>query len=79
MSRLTLRLPESLHQALTKRAQNEGVSLNQLIVYQLARMTTVADIEEQRTIFEDIRSRYPPEEAEAALHELLAARTVAAT
>ena len=77
MSRLTLRLPESLHQALTRRARAEGVSLNQLIVYQLARMTTAADLEEQRRIFEDLRHRYPPEEAEEALRELLAARTPA--
>ena len=77
MSRLTLRLPESLHQALTRRARAEGVSLNQLIVYQLARMTTAADLEEQRRIFEELRHRYPPEEAEEALQELLAARTPA--
>ncbi len=77
MSRLTLRLPESLHRALGQRAETEGVSLNQLIVYQLARINTVADLEEQRHIFEDLRSRYPPEEAETALQELLAARTAA--
>jgi acyl-CoA hydrolase len=75
MSRLTVRLPESLHQALAHRAQAEGVSLNQLIVYQLARMTTAADLEEQRRIFEDLRRRYPPQEAEEALQKLLAART----
>ena len=75
MSRLTLRLPESLHQALTQRAHAEGVSLNQLIVYQLARMTTAADLEEQRRVFEDLRRRYPPEEAEEALQQLLGART----
>lgn len=77
MSRLTLNLPESLHRALVQRAQTEGVSLNQLIVYQLARMTTVTDVEEQRSIFEDLRRRYPPEDAEAALQELLAARAAA--
>ena len=76
MSRLTLRLPESLHQALAQRARAEGVSLNQMIVYQLARMTTAADLEEQRRIFEDLRHRYPPAEAEEALQELLAARTL---
>ena len=77
MSRLTLRLPESLHQALAQRARAEGVSLNQMIVYQLARMTTAADLEEQRRIFEDLRHRYPHEEAEGALHDLLAARAPA--
>lgn len=33
MSRLTLRLPESLHQQLSYQASQEGVSLNQYIVY----------------------------------------------
>lgn len=75
MSRLTLRLPESLHQALAQRARAEGVSLNQLIVYQLARMTTAGDLAEQRRIFDDLRHRYPAQEAEEALQQLLAART----
>lgn len=37
MSRLTLRLPETLHQQLVDLAQAEGVSLNQYIVYALTR------------------------------------------
>jgi hypothetical protein len=37
MSRLTLRLPETLHQQLIQLAQAEGVSLNQYIVYTLTR------------------------------------------
>ena len=37
MSRLTLRLPETLHQHLIKLAETEGVSLNQYIVYALTR------------------------------------------
>jgi hypothetical protein len=37
MSRLTLRLPETLHQQLINLAENEGVSLNQYIVYALTR------------------------------------------
>lgn len=37
MSRLTLRLPETLHQQLTQLAEDEGVSLNQYIVYALTR------------------------------------------
>ena len=40
MSRLTLRLPETLHQQLTGLADREGVSLNQYIVYALTRQTT---------------------------------------
>ena len=35
MSRLTLRLPETLHKQLTRLADGEGVSLNQYIVYAL--------------------------------------------
>jgi regulator of protease activity HflC (stomatin/prohibitin superfamily) len=37
MSRLTLRLPETLHQQLAHLAEREGVSLNQYIVYSLTR------------------------------------------
>ncbi len=37
MSRLSLRLPESLHQQLTFQARREGVSLNQYLVFLLAR------------------------------------------
>jgi hypothetical protein len=37
MSRLTLRLLETLHQHLIKLAETEGVSLNQYIVYALTR------------------------------------------
>ncbi len=37
MSRLTLRLPETLHQHLIKLAETQGVSLNQNIVYALTR------------------------------------------
>lgn len=37
MSRLTLRLPETLHQQLVNLALGEGVSLNQYIVYALTR------------------------------------------
>ncbi len=42
MSRLTLRLPETLHQQLARLADGEGVSLNQYIVYALTRQTTLA-------------------------------------
>ncbi|MGK7946286.1 MAG: DUF6290 family protein [Microcystaceae cyanobacterium] len=37
MSRLTVRLPETLHQQLVNLAQTEGISLNQYIVYCLTR------------------------------------------
>jgi uncharacterized protein (DUF1778 family) len=42
MSRLTLRLPETLHQQLTQLAEGEGVSLNQYIVYALTRQAALA-------------------------------------
>lgn len=42
MSRLTLRLPETLHHQLTQLAEGEGVSLNQYIVYALTRQTALA-------------------------------------
>lgn len=42
MSRLTLRLPETLHQQLILLADSEGVSLNQYIVYALTRQVTLA-------------------------------------
>ncbi len=75
MSRLTLRLPESLHQNLTRQAKAEGVSLNQMIVYLLTRMTAGADLDDQRRVFEGLLHRYPAAEAEAGLQEILAART----
>jgi predicted HicB family RNase H-like nuclease len=42
MSRLTLRLPETLHQHLAQLAEGEGVSLNQYIVYALTRQAALA-------------------------------------
>jgi len=40
MSRLTLRLPETLHRQLEAQAKHEGVSLNQYVVYALSRQLT---------------------------------------
>jgi acetylornithine deacetylase/succinyl-diaminopimelate desuccinylase-like protein len=42
MSRLTVRLPETLHQQLIHLAEGEGVSLNQYIVYALTRQVSLA-------------------------------------
>lgn len=39
MSRLTLRLPQTLHRQLNDIAESEGVSLNQYIVYALSKQT----------------------------------------
>ena len=60
MSRLTVRLPETLHQQLINLAQKEGVSLNQYIVYALTRQTSISytvtslsehDIKQQKQSF----------------------------
>ncbi len=42
MSRLTLRLPDTLHQQLEAMAEQEQISLNQYIVYALTRQVTMA-------------------------------------
>jgi hypothetical protein len=42
MSRLTGRLPGTLHDQLTTLAKREGISLNQYIVYALTRQVTLA-------------------------------------
>ena len=71
MSRLTLRLPETLHQQLAQVAEQEGVSLNQYIVYALTRQSVNApvrglatdtisaqpdlEVERQRSIFDALK------------------------
>ncbi len=61
MSRLTLRLPETLHQQLVDLAEGEGVSLNQYIVYALTRQAVLAhaiqvvpqaEVEQQQQAFQ---------------------------
>ena len=42
MGRLTLRLPDTLHERLELLAKQEGVSLNQYIVYALTQQSTLA-------------------------------------
>jgi len=42
MGRLTLRLPDTLHQKLVSLAEEEGVSLNHFIVYALTQQVTLA-------------------------------------
>lgn len=74
MARLTLRLPDSLHDTLVSRAEREGVSVNQFLVYALTQVTALDRLAEQRARFEALRSRVDPDQAEAALQELLAAR-----
>ncbi len=74
MSRFTLRLPESLHRQLSDQAQREGISLNQYLVYSLTRLVSATDLQRQLKTFTELTSRYPQEEAEAALQQLLATR-----
>ena len=74
MSRLTVRLPDSLHETLARRAEAEGVSMNQFLVYALTQVAALDLVADQRTRFEALRSRYPEEQAEAALKSLLDAR-----
>lgn len=66
MSRLTLRLPETLHQQLINLAKGEGISLNQYIVYALTRQVSSAytvetiskeDIKEQQDNFNNLLER----------------------
>lgn len=74
MARLTLRLPDSLHETLTELAEREGVSVNHLVVYALAKATAVEQAARQRAQFETMRARVPAERAEAALAQILAER-----
>ncbi len=91
MSRLTLRLPETLHQQLAKVAEQEGVSLNQYIVYALTRQTanspirgftvdTISaqpdlEIEQQRSLFEALKDGLG-EASAADIDSILADREV---
>ena len=81
MSSLTLDLPKSLHDDLLTRAQSEGVSLSQYIIYTLARKTSPnyvvysvppEEVKRQRERFEEYLADAPkatPEEIEAVLAE----------
>lgn len=74
MARLTVRLPDSLHDTLSKRAEAEGVSMNQFLVYALTQVAAVDLATEQRARFQTMRTRYAEEDAEAALKSLLDGR-----
>ena len=91
MSRLTLRLPETLHQQLAQVAEQEGVSLNQYIVYALTRQSVNApvrglntdtisaqpdpEIERQRSLFETLKGGLG-EASSADIEAILADREV---
>lgn len=74
MARLTLRMPDSLHDAIAALADKEGVSLNHFVVYALTQATASELALRQRAAFEALRTRVPQADADAALDELLAAR-----
>lgn len=81
MGRFTLRLPETLHHDLEVRAEQEGVSLNQYIVYALTRQTSSRytmqtvppeSVREQRARYDALLNRLgepSPEATEAFLAE----------
>jgi hypothetical protein len=82
VSRLTLRLPETLHQQLASLAEREGVSLNQYIVYALTRQTTSAytvkmvseaEVEREEQAFQSLISRWR-QVSPAEVESILAAR-----
>ena len=85
MSRLTLRLPETLHQQLAKVAEQEGVSLNQYIVYALTRQTssvsqlqgssTDREVDRQQSLFESLKDRLG-EASSSDIDTILADRVV---
>jgi hypothetical protein len=74
MSQLTLDLPESLLRQLAEQAEREGISLQHYVVYSLTRVLTAVDLERQKSTFEELLSRYPEDQAEAALQDLLSRR-----
>jgi hypothetical protein len=74
MARLTLRVPDSLHEHLAERARREGVSMNQYLVFALSRIATADEVSSQRATFERLLGRCRDDEAEAALRRVLDAR-----
>jgi len=82
MSRLTLRLPETLHQQLAQLAEGEGVSLNQYIVYALTRQAALAhtiqvvpqaEVEQHQQAFQ-LLIKHLGQASSAEIESVLAAR-----
>lgn len=87
MGRFTLRLPETLHQQLEVLAQEEGVSLNQYLVYTLAQHTAPAytiqirspqEIAERRVKFDALLGRLRGETETIDIDDILAQREIEA-
>ena len=74
MARLTVRLPDTLRDRLAERADEEGVSLNQFLVFLLSQASTLDSVRVQRERFDKMRARGTPAEAEEALASLLQSR-----
>ena len=71
---MTVRLPDSLHEVLSSRAEAEGVSMNQFVVYALSQVAALDSLRRQTEQFEALRNRESEQDAEAALKEILAER-----
>ncbi len=83
MTRLTLRLPNSLHEQLRAAAKREGVSLNQYVVYTLAQSSTLGlrkrtdeEVEAQTEAFHSYLED-TPRASEEEVRAFLEARTPA--
>lgn len=83
MSRMTVRLPASLHQQLNQLAQEEGVSMNQYIVYALTRQagmlydlipTTAAERQAEHQRWSELRNRLDALPTTAAVRIALESR-----
>ncbi len=73
MGRFTLRLPDTLHRQLASLAEEEGVSLNQFIVYALTRHVAWASSARQQEVayaaLLQSLSEASPDEVRAVLNE----------
>lgn len=74
MSNVHLQIPDPLHRQLKERAQKQGISLQDLIVDTLLHVVRIPDAAEQKAAFDEVRNRYPKDQAEAALRRILEAR-----
>jgi len=84
MGRFTVRLPDTLHHELISQAQNEGVSLNQYVVFALTRQmsfgytveaVSASEIRQQKEDFDALLQRLGPPDRKAAA-EYLSTREV---
>ncbi len=69
MSRFSLRLPEDLHRRVAAQAHEQGVSINQFLVYAISSAVTEM---EARAFFAERAGRYTDADFEAVLGEVAA-------